>query len=52
MTQKTKRLKSYPKLSEEEFYETKKTKADSLERSAMYMLEAAEYFIRQDYFSY
>lgn len=52
ITQKTKRLKKYHNLNQEEFYETKRSRADSLEQSAMHMLDAAEYFIRKDYFSY
>ena len=52
MTQKTKRLKKYQNLNQEDFYETHRGKADSLEAGAKHMLDAAEYFIRKDYFSY
>jgi len=52
MTQKTKRLKKYLNLSEVEYYDSNRAKADSLEKSARAMLDAAEYFIRKDYFSY
>ncbi|MES2679219.1 MAG: sulfatase-like hydrolase/transferase [Bacteroidota bacterium] len=52
MTQKTKRLKKYLKLDENDYYESQKAKADTLENAARHMLDAAEYFIRTDYFSY
>jgi phosphoglycerol transferase MdoB-like AlkP superfamily enzyme len=52
ITQKTKRLKKYLDLNQEDYYEKYKTKADSMEKSAKCMLDAAEYFIRKDYFSY
>ncbi len=52
MTQKTKRLKKYLDLDQTDYYDTHKTKADSMERSAKQMLDAAEYFLRKDYFTY
>ncbi len=52
ITQKTKRLRKYLDLDQTDYYQSNKTKADSLERSAKLMLEAAEYFIRKDYFTY
>jgi len=52
ITQKTKRLKKYLNLDQTDFYEANKARADSLEKSAKHMLDAAEYFIRKDYFSY
>ncbi|MBA3664264.1 MAG: LTA synthase family protein [Bacteroidetes bacterium] len=52
ISQKTKRLRKYTDLDQEDYYLSKKAKADSLEKSARYMLNAAEYFIRKDYFSY
>jgi phosphoglycerol transferase MdoB-like AlkP superfamily enzyme len=52
MSQKTKRLRKYRDLDQNDYYPSRKTKADSLERSAKLMLEAAEYFIRKDYFTY
>ncbi|PBQ32105.1 hypothetical protein CNR22_10090 [Sphingobacteriaceae bacterium] len=52
ITQKTKRLKKYDHLNQEDFYEKNKSRADSLEKGALQMLDAAEYFIRKEYFSY
>lgn len=52
ITQRTKRLKSFATLKVEDLYKIKKTRADSLDESARKMLDAAEYFIRKDYFSY
>jgi phosphoglycerol transferase MdoB-like AlkP superfamily enzyme len=52
ITQKTKRLRKFQNLDQEDYYSSNKMKADSLERSAKYMLNAAEYFIRKNYFSY
>ncbi|MCC6369883.1 MAG: sulfatase-like hydrolase/transferase [Bacteroidia bacterium] len=52
ITQKTKRLRRYKNLDQQDYYLNKKTKADSLEIGAKHMLNTAEYFIRQDYFTY
>ncbi len=52
ISQKTKRLRKYMNLDQTDYTITNKTKADSLEKSAKFMLDAAEYFIRKDYFSY
>ena len=52
ITQKTKRLRKYLNLDQKDYYMSHKSKADSLERSTKMMLDAAEYFIRKDYFSY
>ncbi len=52
LSQKAKRLRKYWNLDQTDYYLTNKTKADSLERSAKFMLDAAEFFIRKDYFSY
>jgi phosphoglycerol transferase MdoB-like AlkP superfamily enzyme len=52
LSQKTRRLRRYPQYEEKDYYSEKKTKADSLEKSAKTMLKAAEFFIRRDYFSY
>ncbi|MGZ4095268.1 MAG: LTA synthase family protein [Bacteroidia bacterium] len=52
ISQKTKRLRKYIDLDQQDYYSAYKTKADSLEKSAKYMLEAAEYFIRKNYFTY
>lgn len=52
MSQKTKRLRKYLNLDQEDYYTSKKALADSLEAGAKQMLDAAEYFIRKDYFSY
>jgi phosphoglycerol transferase MdoB-like AlkP superfamily enzyme len=52
ITQKTKRLKKYHNLNQEDFYDSTKQKADALEIGAQHMLDAAEYFIRKDYFTY
>lgn len=45
-----KRLRKYPTLDWGNYYDVKKDIADSLERSAKAMLDAAEYFINRDYF--
>jgi phosphoglycerol transferase MdoB-like AlkP superfamily enzyme len=52
LSQKAKRLRKYLDLDQTDYYMTNKIKADSLEKSAKMMLDAAEYFIRKDYFSY
>lgn len=52
LTQKTKRLRKYWKLDQENYYSEQKQKADSLEQGAKHMMNAAEFFIRRDYFSY
>jgi phosphoglycerol transferase MdoB-like AlkP superfamily enzyme len=52
MTQKTKRLRKHINLDQNDYYEIQKAKADTLENAARHMLDAAEYFIRADYFSY
>lgn len=52
ITQRSKRLKKYWQLDQSDYYANNKNKADSLEAGAKAMLDAAEYFIRQDYFSY
>lgn len=54
MSQKTKRLRRYmdQELDMKDYYEVRRAKADSLEQCAKHMLDAAEYFIRKDYFSY
>jgi phosphoglycerol transferase MdoB-like AlkP superfamily enzyme len=52
LTQRTKRLRKYTNLDQEDYYTSRKEKADSLEKGANAMLDAAEYFIRKDYFSY
>jgi len=52
ITQKTKRLKKYENLDQADYYESNKLKADSLAEGARKMLDAAEYFIRNEYFSY
>ncbi|MCW3076776.1 MAG: hypothetical protein JWO32_1385 [Bacteroidetes bacterium] len=52
ISQKTKRLRKYTDLDQKDYYQSNKTKADSLEKSAKRMLDAAEYFIRKNYFSY
>lgn len=52
VTQKAKRMKSYLQLDQTDYYDSHRAKADSLENAARHMLNAAEYFIRNDYFSY
>lgn len=52
VTQKTKRLRKFENLDQQDYYTTHTAKSDSLERAAKSMLNAAEYFIRKDYFSY
>lgn len=52
ITQKSKALKKYIQLDQSDYYMSHKSKADSLEKAAKQMLDAAEYFIRTDYFSY
>jgi phosphoglycerol transferase MdoB-like AlkP superfamily enzyme len=52
ITQRSKRLRKYLQLDQNDYYNSNKNKADSLEAGAKAMLDAAEYFIRQDYFSY
>lgn len=52
ISQKTKRLRRFENLDQTDYYSSRKQKADSLEKSAKSMLDAAEYFIRKDYFSY
>lgn len=50
--QKIKRLRYFETMQEKDYYPLKKNKADSLEQASKHMLNAAEYFIRQNYFSY
>ena len=52
LTQRTKRLRKYWNLDPQDYYEHNKRKADSLDNGARYLLDAAEYFIRRDHFSY
>jgi phosphoglycerol transferase MdoB-like AlkP superfamily enzyme len=52
ISQKVKRLRRYENLDQKDYYSEKKSKADSLEAAARHMLNAAEYIIRRDYFSY
>lgn len=52
ITQRVKRLRKYKTLDQEDYYNSLKPKADSLEKGAKMLLDAAEYFIRKDYFSY
>jgi len=52
ISQKTKRLRKYEKLDQANYYEQDRQKADSLEQGAKSLLEASEYLIRKDYFSY
>lgn len=50
--QKTKRLRYFETMDSKDYYSIKKNKADSMEQAAKHMLNSAEYFIRQNYFSY
>jgi len=52
ISQRTKRLRKYLNLDQTDYYNSSKTKADSLEKSAKFMLNAAEFFIRKNYFTY
>ena len=52
MSQKTKRLSKFWDLDQKDYYLENKAKADSLKIGAMHLLDAAEFFIRRDYFSY
>jgi len=52
LTQKAKRLRKYDELDQEDYYQSMRSKADSLEAGAKQLLGAAEYFIRKEYFSY
>jgi phosphoglycerol transferase MdoB-like AlkP superfamily enzyme len=52
IAQNTKRLRKYENLDQRDYYRSNKPKADSLEQAAKRMLDAAEYFIRKDYFTY
>lgn len=52
ITQRTKRLRKYRHLDQADYFETYRTRADSMEAGAKAMLDAAEYFIRQEHFTY
>jgi phosphoglycerol transferase MdoB-like AlkP superfamily enzyme len=52
ITQRTKRLRKYGQLDQSDYMSSQKARADSLEKGAKMMLDAAEFFIRQDHFSY
>jgi phosphoglycerol transferase MdoB-like AlkP superfamily enzyme len=52
ISQNTRRLRKYLSLDRTDYYPSRKAKADSMERAAKRMLDAAEYIIRRDYFSY
>ena len=52
ITQKTKRLKQFWHLNQNDFYVSNKQKADSLEKQTKQLFNAAEYFIRKEYYNY
>lgn len=52
ITQRNKRLRKYLQLDQRDYYTNYRAKADSLEKGAKMLLDAAEYFIRKDHFTY
>lgn len=52
LSQKTKKIKRYSNLDQQDYYAKYKSRADSLCIGAHKMLDAAEYFIRQNHFTY
>jgi phosphoglycerol transferase MdoB-like AlkP superfamily enzyme len=52
ITQRNKRLRKYLTLDQKDYYNDNRATADSLEKGTKMLLDAAEYFIRKDYFSY
>lgn len=52
ITQRNKRLRKYLQLDQKDYYTDDRAKADSLEKGTKRLLDAAEYFLRKDYFTY
>lgn len=50
--QNTRRLRKYINLDQNDYFGARKQKADSMAEGTRRMLDAAEYFLKKDYFSY